>query len=545
VQDWSSKTAALTAAQSSQDLEDVRDGMSTEATDPVGSDPAERRFTALSAVEIRERAASGVFLLVGRSLLLKGIGLASNLVLARLLLPEDFGVVALGMTIIAMGSFVSDAGLGVGLVRRPEPPTLAEMRAITGFQLLGTSLVGGAAAGIGLLLGGSGSITALMMLALPLGAFRTPAMIYLDRQMQFEVKVRVEVVETLAYATVAIALAAAGVGAWSIASATVISVLVGNALLSVSTPFGFKAPSLDFAAIRPLLGFGLALQGVGAIHLAHDVALVSGITAVSGLTVLGLWALTMRVLQIPMLLYEAVYNVSFPAYARLSETDEDIGPIIERSVTALAVSCGMVLTVVGGSAYAAIPLIFGDRWQDAAVILPGACLALAVAAPVNIGMLSFLTARGDIRTPLIAALIGGPVRLVSSLAGLAVWGVAALGFGWLVGALVELPVVVRRAQEATGRRLVRRFAAPALATALGIAAGWGVAMSVQSAAAGTVLSAIVAFAMFAVSLALLDAPALTFALSTLRRSAGAARRRYGHRRRPPDLSERSATVSVE
>jgi O-antigen/teichoic acid export membrane protein len=519
--------------------------MPPEATEPLASDAEELRFKALTGAEIKERAASGVLLLVGRSLLLKGIGLASNIVLARLLVPEDFGVVALGMTIIAMGSFVSDAGLGIGLVRRPEPPTLAEMRAITGFQLLGTSLVGIGAAAIGLSLGGSGSITALMMLALPLGAFRTPALIYLDRQMQFEVKVRVEVVETLAYVTVAIALAAAGAGAWSIASATVIRVLVGNAVLTVWTPFGFKAPTLDFAAIRPLLGFGLAMQGVSAIHLAQDVALVSGITAVSGLTVLGLWTLAMRVLQIPSLLYEAVYNVSFPAYARLSETEEDIGPTIERSVTALAVSCGMVLTVVGGSAYAAIPLIFGDRWQDAAVILPGACLALAVAAPVNIGMLSFLTARGDIRTPLIATLVGTPVRLVSSLAGLAFWGVAALGFGWLLGALVELPVVVRRAQAAARRPLVRRFAVPALATALGIAAGWGVAMSVQSAASGTVLSAIAAFVVFAVSLALLDARALTFALSTIRRSAGAARRRYGHRRSTPDLSDRSATVSVE
>jgi O-antigen/teichoic acid export membrane protein len=520
--------------------------MSPEPTDPIApSDAEERHFTTLTAAEVRERAASGVILLVGRSLLLKGIGLASNIVLARLLLPEDFGVVALGMTIIAMGSFVSDAGLGIGLVRRPEPPTLAEMRAITGFQLLGASLVGLGAAAIGLLLGGSGSITALMMLALPLGAFRTPAMIYLDRQMHFEVKVRVEVVETLAYVTIAIALAAAGAGAWSIAAATVIRVLVGNAVLSLSTPFGFKMPSLDFAAIRPLLGFGLALQGVSAIYLAHDVALVSGITAVSGFAVLGLWTLATRVLQIPMLLYEAVYNVSFPAYARLSETDEDIGPIIERSVTALAVSCGMVLTVVGGSAYASIPLIFGDRWQDAAVILPGACLALAVAAPANIGMLSFLTARGDIRTPLTATLIGTPVRLVSSLAGLAVWGVGALGFGWLLGALVELPVVVRRAQAAAGRPLLRRLAAPALATMLGIAAGWGVAVSVQSAAAGTVLSAIAAFAIFAISLALVDARALRFALSTLRHSASAARRRYGQRHRPADLSDRSAPLPVE
>src|SRR3712207_8536734 len=50
-------------------------------------------------------------LLLARGGLLLAVGVASNLVLARLLTPRVFGIVALGTVLIAVGTFLADGGL--------------------------------------------------------------------------------------------------------------------------------------------------------------------------------------------------------------------------------------------------------------------------------------------------------------------------------------------------------------------------------------------------------------------------------------------------
>lgn len=495
-----------------------------EKVEPAPATPA-RPSEALSAGEVRERAAAGVILLVGRSVVLRIIGLGSNVVLARLLVPADFGVVGLGLAIIAFGSFAAEAGLGAGLVRRADAPNESEMRAITGLQLTIASAISLFAASGALAFGGSGPVTALMMLSLPVMAFRTPQLIVLDRELDYRIRVVVEVVETVVYAAWAIGGALLGLGAWSIASATVVRVLLGSGLLARMTPLGLVMPSFDFGPIRPLLAFGARLQGVGALQKGHDLILAGGIVAIGGLVPLGIWTLAMRVLQIPAMIYEAIFSVSFPAFARIRHAEGEIGPMVQRSVSALAVTCGLVLAVVAGVAPAAIPLVFGEDWADAALIMPGACFALAISAPVNIGMLSMLTATGDAATALRATLVGGPVRLTLSLLGMHLFGVWALGVGWALGALSELPIVVPRAERAAGRRLRSSLVVPLLAATLAGTTGFLTADQIEDHLPATTAAAAVSACTFAGILSILDRRSLRDTMVLLRRAVTAARAR--------------------
>lgn len=77
---------------------------------------------ALSDSELKRRAKAGVFVVSTRGLVILLLGFAGNVVVARLLNPEDFGVVAIGMSFVLFAGLVSDGGLGAGLIRRREPP---------------------------------------------------------------------------------------------------------------------------------------------------------------------------------------------------------------------------------------------------------------------------------------------------------------------------------------------------------------------------------------------------------------------------------------
>ena len=53
-----------------------------------------------------------------------------TLVLAHVLLPSAFGVVAFGTTVITIGNFFADGGLGAALVRNSTDPTTDELRTL-------------------------------------------------------------------------------------------------------------------------------------------------------------------------------------------------------------------------------------------------------------------------------------------------------------------------------------------------------------------------------------------------------------------------------
>ena len=90
---------------------------------------------ALGAVDIRERASTGIFIIGVRSLLILFLGLGGNIALARLVVPGDFGLVAVGLTMVSLGRLLADGGIGAGLIRRAETPHMDDLSAVLGVQL--------------------------------------------------------------------------------------------------------------------------------------------------------------------------------------------------------------------------------------------------------------------------------------------------------------------------------------------------------------------------------------------------------------------------
>jgi len=57
------------------------------------------------------------------------VGLVVNIVLARLLLPSEFGLLAFGLTLLVVGTLLTDAGVGANLIRTTTPPTRQQLSA--------------------------------------------------------------------------------------------------------------------------------------------------------------------------------------------------------------------------------------------------------------------------------------------------------------------------------------------------------------------------------------------------------------------------------
>ncbi|MFF5493578.1 oligosaccharide flippase family protein [Streptomyces aquilus] len=442
--------------------------------DTVGTTAADEGE--LTRRELERRAKGGVFLVTLRGLAILLLGFVGNVVLARLLGPHEFGVVAIGMSFVVFTSLVSDGGLGVGLIRRAEPPSRAELRALNALQLGITGSVALIAAALATPFGRIGWVTAVMVASLPLVAVQLPGRILLERALRYRRLVVVEVVEVLCYFGWAIGTVVAGFGVWGLATAVVVRAAAGAAAMAWACPGGLVRPRWSLRLVRPLVGFGLRFQAVDATWLLRDLALNAAVASFCGVSSLGLWTLAKRVMEAPYLFFHSLWRVSFPTMSRLLARKVDATSLVEQAVAVAAVGTGLLLTGLAGAAPGLVPGVFGEQWHSAAAVVPWACLGMAVGGCVSVATQGFLYASGDATSVLRAEIMQAVSWLAVALPLLPVIGVVAAGIGWTVSSVVAALVLGRATSRFIPVHLVRPLTAPVAVGVCSASIGWGIAV---------------------------------------------------------------------
>jgi O-antigen/teichoic acid export membrane protein len=469
------------------------------AEKPDGGDSAapleERR---LSLGEVRRRAVTGAAVDVMRGFGVRLLGLVGTLVLARLLTPHDFGIIAVGVTFVTFANFFADGGIGAGLIRRIDPPAQADLRALLAFQLgLSTALAVGISV-VMLPFGEMGQVTALMMIALPLTALRAPGVIMLERQLSYRALALVEIVETILYYGSAIVLVIYGLGIWGLACASVVRALTGSIVLLLLVPSARLIPYPSWAKVRPLLRFGFQIQAVGVTNLLRDQGTNLVIAVVAGVSALGVWSIAFRIVQIPLVFLSSLWRVSYPGMSRLVAEEREVGETIERIVAVVAVFSGLMLAPLVAATPAWVPALLGDQWTEAVPVIPPACLHLMVIGPISVALIGYLWALGEASAVLRATVVGIPLMAAVMIPLLFVIGAPAVGFGWLASAIGEATVLILAARKHAEFSIKPHLFPPTILAVLAASIGWFV-----SSEAGTTLIGGAAGGAFAVAVYIL------------------------------------------
>jgi len=250
---------------------------------------------------------------------------------------------------------------------------------------------------------------------------------------------------------------------------------VGVVVMAQVSPAGLMRPRLSWSLIQSLLGFGVRFQAITASWLARDQGLNVGLAAVGDVSTLGLWSLANRALQVPSLLYQALLRVSFPAMSQLVAAKEDSAPLIRRAVGMVAVGTGVISTGLVGSAPGVFPGVFGEQWQEASLIMPGACLGLAISTSVTVSAQGYLYAVGDASAVLRSTILQTIALLTVTLTLVPVLGVFAIGLGWFVMAIVQVLTLRRAVSRWIEVDLARPLLTPVAAGVVSAGAGWLIA----------------------------------------------------------------------
>ena len=244
------------------------------------------------------------------------------------------------------------------------------------------------------------------------------------------------------------------------------------------------------------------------MNLVRDQGLNVGIGAVAGVGTLGIWTMAYRFFQVPFLLFESLWRVTFPGMARLIETGEDPRPAVERLLKRSSILTGAIMAAMGGSLPALVPALFPPEWHSIVNILPWAFAGLLVGGPVSVATAGFLFARGDAGTALRGAVLHTAAWLLLALLLLPVLGVTAIGIGAFASSMIDGLVLGTRAKWSYGVNIIGGLVRPTLA-ALGAASiGWIVAEHIAPALVGAVVGAGLGLIGFAAALVVSDRAAV-------------------------------------
>ena len=292
-------------------------------------------------LSMRSRVARATVWVVWARGVLQGISFISTLVLARLLSPEDFGLLALAAVWTAAIALVADLGLGDTIVQFRDLRA-AELNAcfwlITGLSILGYVVLYAAAPAIATLFANDALSGFLRVVALtvPLMAVRIVPESLLRKQVRLDRISQVEIAAVLPSIPVVIALAGTGAGAWALAAQVLMQALIRT--LGVYS-FARWRPGLNLAGgkLRPLLKFGTARLSSAACYIAYQQADVFVLGKVCGSFALGLYTMALGISQLPVDKISAVVNqLAVPVMAELQADRAAVRAVVLRGLRLVA-----------------------------------------------------------------------------------------------------------------------------------------------------------------------------------------------------------------
>ena len=414
----------------------------------------------LPRAEVRQRSLNGILFLTFSSFSNLVVGFVASLVLARLLTPADFGVIAIGATATLLAGALADGGLGAGQIKRPEPPTLAELRTLNGIQLALALALCLPAVAIALGFGRTGAITALMIMSLPITTLQTPGRITLSRSMRYDRQLAADTGSQVVSQALTVVAVVLGAGVWGLAGGAVAKAIVATLLINRLSN-GFLRPSLrGWRGYGGLLRFGVKFQAGWYTFVAREQGLNIAVGVLAGVGPLGIWTFTNRIFQLPSLAFSSLYVVGFPAMSNVIARGEPVGPIILRTVRRAAIAGTFIFATFAAASPELIPVVFGDQWRDAGVIIPFVCLSTLLLGSIAVAATSYLSAAGHPGIVAIASACLGIIWIAVTAALLPVIGVIAIGIGNLAGALVEATVLSVATKRKSGVAPYRPLIAP-------------------------------------------------------------------------------------
>ena len=444
--------------------------------------------TAHLQTDLKQRSINGGMI----TLLAQGgkflLGLLSLAVLARLLTPRDYGLVAMVAPITGFIGLFKDLGLSMATVQK-DHITHDQVNTLFWINVALSLVLAAICAAISPLAGmfyGDRRTTWIMLASSAVfvfGGLTAQHQAILNRQMRFGALAAIDLITVTSSILIGIVIALAGGGYWSLIAGTAGGGLV-NCLAVWQASDWRPSMARRGADIKQILRFGGALTGSQVCNYISGNFDKLLIGKSLGAEALGMYGRAFQLLVMPLqMVFTPLAGVLMPALSRLTNQPEryrsmvrQVGDLLLLATTPLA-----AISVVAADPIVAIFL--GPGWGDAADMFRALSL-VAIAIPMNNLCVTVLQSSGRADVLLRWGAKSMLISIVSILIGLH-WGIKGIAYSWAAtGLLIRTPwfyVVVSRHTAVRFSDLIRLVGFHVLPFGLMIAGGFALRSSLRMA----------------------------------------------------------------
>jgi PST family polysaccharide transporter len=319
--------------------------------------------------DLRKRTFGALFWMssaVGTRVVLQFAVLA---VLARLLSPHEFGVVAAALMVVRFSTVLSQLGVGPAVVQRPELEKRHVRTAFTLSLLFGLAMTGATWLSADLI--GSffhmEELPPVVRALSPLFALEGLSSVsrsLLQRELRFRPFAGIDAVSYgLGFGAGGISLALAGHGLWALVGGQFAQGVLQTALLLAASPHP-KRPLLERRSLRDLLGFGggFTLGRLGNYVAGQADYLVVG--RVLGPVALGVYGRAYQLMAAPAnILGQVLDRVLFPAMAKVQSDPGQLALAWRRGVALVTLTVLPLSLALLVLAPELVEIMLGPGWS--------------------------------------------------------------------------------------------------------------------------------------------------------------------------------------
>jgi PST family polysaccharide transporter/lipopolysaccharide exporter len=303
----------------------------------------------------------------------KVIFLIRILILARLVAPAEFGLVAIGMLSLALINSVTDFGIVPALVQQPAGDkryldTAWTMGLLRGAVVNAAILVLAPVIAAAFDQPDATNIIRMLALASLLQSASSIGIATLTRELKFQRLVLIRLSAAVSNTVISIMLADA-LGAWAIVWGAVAG---AGTYLTVSYIVAPYKPRfrLQRHITATLMKFGRWIFAIGVIAAVTDAAVRWIITERLGVVELGLYFMAVRLAYLPhQLITELVSEVAFPMYAQVQSNAAKAA----HAFRSVLINTFALLLPVSAIFLVLIPLliaeVLGEKWAGASTVM--------------------------------------------------------------------------------------------------------------------------------------------------------------------------------
>jgi len=392
---------------------------------------------------------------------------AMTLIVIRILMPEDYGLVALAMTVFNLVGAVYEMGLAPAVIQAKKLDD-DDLRRISGLVILLSVVIYLvfyiAAPWFAVFMDEPRLTEILRALALvfPIAAISTVPLAILRREMDFKTVTIINFAAEMVGAIATLILALLGFGVWSLVLGHLAYAAMGTILPLLFCPIRVM-PSFSFKNTGRFVGFGGSIILQRLVHQIYTSADVFILGRAFDTATVGVYSVALEVATMPLRKITTIVNeLAFAGFSRIQDDKEKIAGYLEKAFRFLLLFGLPIYAGMSSVAPEMVAVILGPTWNQA--VLPLQLLSLVVplrlfADPLH----EVLNGIGQQRLSSQCMLAIAAVVIAALLLGVP-YGVYGICIAWLISMPAAFVFLIMRSAPHTGLGVGRflRMLAPSM-----------------------------------------------------------------------------------